>query len=490
MVAGRFTMGRRRLQPGRFKRMILACCLCLVGMLAGIALPIGEAGALTGLWAISPSSGATGDAPSLLAGVSCLSSVDCTAVGNTQIGSTQHTLIEAWNGTAWSVVPGPTNSTGSLRDVSCASASRCVAVGTTSTEQTLAELWDGSVWSIVASPNLSPEGPNFLVGVSCPSLSRCTAVGYAQSGTTIQTLVESWNGTAWSIVSSPNSPGSSSSVLIGVSCPSVTVCTAVGDSDVGSNGDTLVEEWNGSSWSIVPSPNASSFNSFDGVSCPTPTECTAVGGGATGKTLIEQWNGSVWSVVASPNVGGTTQSYLNGVSCVNQSECTAVGDTFTGTGYRTLIESWDGSAWTIIPSPNERGSRSSQDQLLGVSCPDSTKCTAVGSFGNKSAATPLIETGFFPVSITTVKLPNGIVGQPYSATLQATGGNPPYTWGYARGGDFPKGLHLSTAGVLSGTPKNAGSFSVTFRTKDTKLAGYRTSGATAVLTITIDIAPQ
>jgi hypothetical protein len=490
MVAGRLTIGGRRLQPGRSQRIILACSLCLVGVLAGLALPIGQAGALTGLWAISPSSGATGGSPSLLNGVSCLNSVDCMAVGNTEIGSTQHTLVEAWNGSTWSVVPGPSNSTGSLRSVSCSSASQCMAVGTTSTEQTLTELWDGSVWSIVASPNLSLDGPNFLVGVSCPSLSRCTAVGYAQSGTTIQTLVESWNGTAWSIISSPNSPGSTANVLIGVSCPSVTVCTAVGYSDVGSDGDTLVEAWNGSGWSIVPSPNASSFNSLGGVSCPTSTECTAVGGGASGQTLVERWNGSGWSVVASPNVGGGTQSYLNGVSCVTPSECTAVGDTFTGTGYRTLIESWDGSAWSIVPSPNDRGSRSSQDQLLGVSCPDSTKCTAVGLFGDKSTGTPLIESGFFPVSITTATLPNGTLGQPYSATLHATGGNPPYTWGYARGGDFPKGLHLSTAGVLSGTPKTAGTFSVTFQAKDTKLAGYRVSGATAVLGLTITVAPQ
>jgi len=55
-----------------------------------------------------------------------------------------------------------------------------------------------------------------------------------------------------------------------------------------------------------------------------------------------------------------------------------------------------------------------------------------------------------PLRITTTALPGGRVGTPYSFTLSAVGGVQPYTW-RANGG-LPRGLSLSTAGVISGTP--------------------------------------
>lgn len=55
--------------------------------------------------------------------------------------------------------------------------------------------------------------------------------------------------------------------------------------------------------------------------------------------------------------------------------------------------------------------------------------------------------------ITTTSLPSGTVGINYSATLQATGGTPPYTSWSATG--LPGGLTLSSSGVLSGKPQPA-----------------------------------
>jgi hypothetical protein len=92
-----------------------------------------------------------------------------------------------------------------------------------------------------------------------------------------------------------------------------------------------------------------------------------------------------------------------------------------------------------------------------------------------------------PLQITTTSLPGGTVGQPYSFALQAVGGNPPYTWWYAKGGDLPRDLHFSTSGVLSGTPKRAGNYSITFRVRDTAIAGHHVNKAHAALTVTITI---
>ena len=62
--------------------------------------------------------------------------------------------------------------------------------------RTLVESWNGTAWSVVASPSPSVA---FLYGVSCPSARSCKAVGeYANNSGAVRTLVESWNGTAWS----------------------------------------------------------------------------------------------------------------------------------------------------------------------------------------------------------------------------------------------------------------------------------------------------
>jgi len=60
-----------------------------------------------------------------------------------------------------------------------------------------------------------------------------------------------------------------------------------------------------------------------------------------------------------------------------------------------------------------------------------------------------------PLTITTVELPAGTVGEAYSATLEATGGTTPYTWSVSDG-SLPAGLSLNPAtGEISGTPTKA-----------------------------------
>ncbi len=59
------------------------------------------------------------------------------------------------------------------------------------------------------------------------------------------------------------------------------------------------------------------------------------------------------------------------------------------------------------------------------------------------------------LAVAPTSLPQGSVGSAYSATLAATGGTPFYTWRLTTG-QLPAGLHLTTAGVLSGTPTSSG----------------------------------
>jgi hypothetical protein len=306
-----------------------------------------------------------------LAGVSCVSATACAAVG--WYGN--KTLAESWNGTTWSVAPAPRHA-GNLNGVSCVSASACVAVGE-SAGKTLAESWNGTTWSVVPTPN--PSADDQLSAVSCVSASACTAVGYGP-GTTSQPLVESWNGTAWSVVPSP-SPGPGQSRLSAVSCVSASACTAVGESGY----KTLAESWNGTAWSVVPTLNpGSDSNELLGVSCVSASACTAVGydahaGGALVRALEESWNGTAWSLVPTPHLAARGGGF-NQVSCVSASACTAVGYRTTSEfGDRTLAESWDGSKWSVVRTPN-KASGYQGNYLTGVSCVPAGSCTAAGYY--------------------------------------------------------------------------------------------------------------
>ena len=248
-------------------------------------------------------------------------------------------------------------------------------------------------WPVVASPN-NGTSDNVFNGVSCPTATFCAAVGqYRDTGLgVLATLVESWNGTAWTIVSSPTSPTTDSG-LNGVSCASASSCIAVGFYLDGSGfSRTLIEKWDGTSWTAASSPNASSAsNSLSGVSCASAGSCTAVGSYDTGsslfQTLIEQWDGTNWSLAASPN-SGTSHNYLHGVSCPSATFCTAVGDFTPSSGpEQTLIETWGGTAWSIASSSNAFGS----NFLYGVTCLSSTSCTAVGAAGTFQSFRTLAE---------------------------------------------------------------------------------------------------
>ncbi|NJD10606.1 MAG: hypothetical protein FIB01_09295, partial [Gemmatimonadetes bacterium] len=66
------------------------------------------------------------------------------------------------------------------------------------------------------------------------------------------------------------------------------------------------------------------------------------------------------------------------------------------------------------------------------------------------------------VTIATVALPNGTVGQPYNQTLAASGGNGTFAWSVAAG-TLPSGLTLSSSGSISGTPSAPGTSTFTVR---------------------------
>jgi len=273
-----------------------------------------------------------------LTAVSCVSTVACTAVGYSATTDevTGHTyydgVIETRNGNTWSSPLWFPND--QFNGVSCVGASFCKAVA--GTDENLAgsgdansneiESWDGTTWTADTTPSLNGSFGS-LSGVRCLSTVSCEAVGsYGAGGHYPHGLVESWNGSTWSLVASP-SVGTEGSTLQSVACKSATQCTAVGFLVEGTGTDeTLAESWNGTTWSVKPTPSVSSDGAIlSSLACPAANSCKAVGTyDRTGveKNLIESWNGATWSVVSGPL--GTGPTYLNDVSC-KSSFCVAVG---------------------------------------------------------------------------------------------------------------------------------------------------------------------
>ena len=141
--------------------------------------------------------------------------------------------------------------------------------------RTLIEHWDGAAWSVVPSPNVG-TGDNKLVGIAVAGPNDVWAVGWAKNASGVPTtLIEHWNGTAWSVVPSPN-VGTVDNILAGVAAVASTDVWAVGSTATG-NGSTLTEHWNGTAWSVVPSPNPDPASIFRGVAVAGPNDVWAVG---------------------------------------------------------------------------------------------------------------------------------------------------------------------------------------------------------------------
>jgi len=389
----------------RFASARTLLAVTMVPMVAACSHAAGGSGPQQAVaqWAIQPTVNPPDTSASSLLAVSCPSQTMCIAVGyDSNQANIEVTLAEGWNGRRWVIQPTPTPA-GALRSglsgVSCPTTMTCTAVGAYTNASgagvPLAERWNGSRWEIEPRPTPLGASTSGLSAVSCSSTTTCTAVGgYTGGANTGLPLAERWEGSRWVVQTTSDVAGATLSSLNGVSCPSAATCTAVGSYAGRSGIDvTLAERWseNGGGWVIMPAPaTGGSGGELSGVSCPTVATCTAVGGytdsSGTGVTLAERWNRSGWAVEVTPVPPGATFSSLGargGVACLASGPCTAVGRFNRGSrAGLTLAERWNGTDWAVEPSPNATGATGGG--LSGVSCPSAVACTAVGGDTDRS----------------------------------------------------------------------------------------------------------
>ena len=287
-------------------------------------------------------------------------------------------LVEHFNGTSWSVVPTPSlpsGTAGQLSSVAAVSSTNVWAVGNNTGP--LIEHWDGTKWSIVPTPSVGAAGT--LNAVTATPDGDVWAVG-AAGGTN---LIEHFNGTSWVVVSSP-SPRNAH--LSGVSGTSSSDVWAVGSAGRSTSDQVQILHWNGQVWSAVSAPSPGLEPFLTSVVALAPNNAWAVGEAtlpvnsseSTAQPLIEHWDGTSWSVVQSPSLpsGGTTGLLLS-VAAVSANNIWAVGEFLDPNlnEYQTLTEHWDGTSWSVIPSPN---ATTGHNYLAGVTALSTGDVVAVG----------------------------------------------------------------------------------------------------------------
>ncbi len=88
------------------------------------------------------------------------------------------------------------------------------------------------------------------------------------------------------------------------------------------------------------------------------------------------------------------------------------------------------------------------------------------------------------LQITTASVPVGGVKAKYSTTLAASNGNSPYVWSLVAG-TLPRGVVLTSAGVITGKPKVGGTFPFTVEVEDTSSSTHTQEAVTRTYTLTI-----
>jgi hypothetical protein len=328
----------------------------------------------------------------LLLGASARTSTDAWAVGEQFAAAGQAPpppVSYRWNGTAWSLVATPTLGVSSaLMAVSASTATDAWATGFSvlgrHNRGTLIEHWNGSAWSVNTSLVVTGSAAQ-LNGVADLSPTNAWAVGKGRGGS----LLAHWNGSAWSSVTIPDpdfSPGADESI----SASSATDIWVVGTTVNTTTGTTSAEalHFDGTTWTVVPMQQpGTNTPTIGAVTAVSATNAWAVGEdiGATsaigGSTLIEHWNGASWSIVPSPTPGADPG--LTGVAARGTGDVYAVGNNLpsvNGGVVQGLILRWNGSTWSQDTDPTV-GSYS--PLFAAAAVPGAANEWAVGTVSNE-----------------------------------------------------------------------------------------------------------
>lgn len=260
-----------------------------------------------------------------LEGVSASSSTDAWAVGYSWVQKYQFTQFALhWNGTSWSVKsPGGSGYLFSVADISPTDAWAIGDTSTRGVlEHWDGSNWT-QVATPDPTPQ-DPNHLQSFQAISAISTSDVWLVGIyyvtIQGQFTAQTMTEHFDGSSWSVVlmpiaqPAPNFPNYRFNAIDAIGANDVWVAGESGPSasSGGTGTATLTEHWNGSSWSIVSSPTPGTAPYLSGITSRGSNDVWAVGfstsSGGSAQSISLHWDGSGWSSVAAPGIGASLSS--------------------------------------------------------------------------------------------------------------------------------------------------------------------------------------
>jgi hypothetical protein len=292
---------------------------------------------------------------------------------NQDLNAVRHPLLEHFDGHTWKVVtvPEPAGLQSWFNGVHALSTTNVWAVGTSANlqaanqdERTLIEHWDGHAWSIVPSPNpgVGSNAADVLMAVTGTGPNDLWAAGWDLDPVTdtIATLFEHFDGKTWKAVTSPT-PLGAFQFAEDVHSISPTDVWAVGNDQSGAQGLTLAAHWDGRSWKVVPTPSLfdgiAPQNFLTGVAASASNDVWASGYEDNvnqknfAKPYALHWNGKKFTLVLLPNVGGEGNR-LFGITALSATDMWTVGQTQASNGaILTLTQHFDGTKWKTVPSP-------------------------------------------------------------------------------------------------------------------------------------------
>ncbi len=384
----------------------VACALFAAASLLGPAVCSSSFAAPACGWTVVPSPNVSDQNDSVLSGIAGSNPSDVWAVGQfapDQNPNITHTLTEHFDGNRWTIVPSPNVGIqgNALIHVGALPGGKAWAVGYRIDEKSfyarsLIEYWNGSAWTVVPHPE--PGVSAQLFGVSARASDDIWAVGtYQEPLFTLHGFVEHFDGKRWQLVQSPN-PGKRGNTLYGIVSVAANRAFAVGDqSHDGNPQEPLVLSWDGTHWKPTQVSSIADGNRrLFGVAAEPAGGLLAVGENETDTPMgtlgfaavFRPGSGWISEPVSRPN---TDDNHLYSVAAARSGPAWAVGsflDPASG-NFFTLIEMQrDGDhGWTPVasPNPNSHGS----NQLGGVAVVGD-EVWAVGTYDGPNARATLV----------------------------------------------------------------------------------------------------
>jgi hypothetical protein len=335
------------------------------------------------------------------AAIAAIASNDIWVVGSTK--DTVHSIrtgAEHWDGSSWSQIPAPDVGTGAnqLNGVDALTSNYIWTVGYSTSsglQKTLIERWNGTQWRVVTSPNAGTSGDNALTSVDALSSTNAWAVGSSRTSASRKSLIQRWNGTSWTIVSSPN-PGTLGNSLLGVEAAGPNDIWAVGWKNSGNGLRSLLLHYDGTGWTegaAVPKVGTGD-NVLTGISAVSSDDVWASGyyvDGTQHKTFTLHYNGTTWSQVPSSN-GADGTSVLMGIDASSPTDAWAVGFEYRAAldHYVASTQRWNGSSWSAFPSAISKDSTQDSAMFDVAKAPGTSQAWAVGRFGRRLSLSGLI----------------------------------------------------------------------------------------------------